>query len=133
MSGAHAVLPIVTGLPFALAGGIAVVASLQTLYERAFDLEHRGWRDLPRYFAYVGSLLGALIAEGSVSGSVRRAAGPVAQAALAFVVVAVLFAWTMHFLLAGRVPWRRGVRQALVGADRRCRYRLPYLPRGGTG
>ena len=42
------------------------------------------------------------------------AAGPAAQGLLGFVVVTVLFGWTMHFLLAGRVPWRFVVRPALV-------------------
>jgi membrane protein len=115
-SPSHAVVPIATGLLFALAGVIAVVSSLQVLYERAFAQEHRGWRDFPRYFAYVGILLGVLIAEGSLSGPERRAAGAVVQAVLTFVVVAVFFAWTMHFLLAGRVSWRRVIRPALVTA-----------------
>ena len=115
-SPSHAVVPIATGLLFTLAGVIAVVSSLQVLYERAFAQEHRGWRDLPRYFAYVGILLAVLIAEGSVSGPERRAAGPVVQAVLTFVVVAIFFAWTMHFLLAGRVSWRRVIRPSLVTA-----------------
>ncbi len=112
----HAVVPIATGLLFTLAGVIAVVSSLQVLYERAFEQEHRGWRDVPRYFVYVAILLGVLVAEGSVSGSERRAAGAVGQALLSFVVVAIFFAWTMHFLLAGRVPWRRVIAPAVITA-----------------
>jgi membrane protein len=111
----HAVVPIVTGLLFALAGVIAVVASVQVLYERVFNLEPRGWRDLPRYLAWVGIVLAALIAEGSVSGT-ERLAGPVVQALVTFVLVAIFFAWTIHFLLDGRVPWRRVIRPALVTA-----------------
>ena len=93
-----------------------VVSSLQVLYERAFDQEHRGWRDLPRYLAYVGILFGVLIVEGSISGSERRAAGTVGQALLTFVVVTIFFGWTMHFLLAGRVTWRLVIRPALFTA-----------------
>jgi len=115
-SPSHAVVPIATGLLFAFAGVIAVVSSLQVLYERVFDQQHRGWREIPRYFAYVGILLGVLIAEGSISGPERRAAGPVGQALLTFVVVAIFFAWTKHFLLGGRVPWRRVLRPALLTA-----------------
>ena len=115
-SPSHALVPIVTGLLFTLVGVISVVASLQLLYERAFDLEHRGWRDLPRYIAYVGILFGVLIVEGSISGSERRAAGTVGQALLTFVVVTVFFGWTMHFLLAGRVTWRLVIRPALFTA-----------------
>jgi membrane protein len=111
----HAVVPIVTGLLFALAGVIAVVASVQVLYERVFNLEPRGWRDLPRYLAWIGIVLAVLIAEGSVSGT-ERLAGPVVQALVTFVLVAIFFAWTIHFLLDGRVPWRRVTRPALVTA-----------------
>jgi membrane protein len=33
---------------------------------------------------------------------------------LELVVVTIFFAWTIHFLLAGRVPWRAVIRPALV-------------------
>src|SRR5947209_19751475 len=55
-SPSHAVVPIATGLLFAFAGVIAVVSSLQVLYERVFDQQHRGWRELPRYFLSFGIL-----------------------------------------------------------------------------
>jgi hypothetical protein len=32
---------------------------------------------------------------------------------MTFVVATVFFAWTMHFLLDGRVPWRLFIRPAL--------------------
>jgi hypothetical protein len=50
-SPSHAVVPIVTGLLFAFAGIVSVVASLQVVYERLFEQKHRGWRDFPRYVA----------------------------------------------------------------------------------
>jgi membrane protein len=112
----HAVVPIVTGLLFSFAGIVAVVASLQVVYERLFDLERRGWRDLPRYVVWAAVLLGVLILEGAVSKPERTAAGPVAEAILGFVLVAIFFFWTMHFLMDGRVPWHRLLRPALVTA-----------------
>ncbi len=115
-SPSHAVLAIVTGLLVSFAGIVSVVASLQVVYERLFGKEHRGWRDLPRYVGWVVVLAGVLILEGSVSKPERSAVGPVGQAILGFAVVAVFFFWTMHFLLAGRVRWRRLVRPALVTA-----------------
>ncbi|HUO71653.1 MAG TPA: hypothetical protein VMU39_12840 [Solirubrobacteraceae bacterium] len=51
-------MPIVTGLLFSFAGRVAVVASLQVVYERLFDQEHRGWRDLPRYVVWAVVVLG---------------------------------------------------------------------------
>jgi len=113
---AHAVEPILTGLIFSFAGIIAVVGSLQVIYERVFDQEHRGWRDLPRFVVWVGVLLGALIAEVVIGKPVRTAAGPEVHALLSFVVVAIFFVWTTRFLLAGRVPWHLLIRPALVTA-----------------
>jgi membrane protein len=110
----HELVPIATGLIFSFAGIVAVVASLQVVYERLFEQEHRGWRDLPRYIVWVGVLLAVLVGEGSIDRSERGAFGPVVQALLTFVLVTIFFAWTMHFLLDGRVPWRRVVRPALV-------------------
>lgn len=115
-SPSHAFLPIVTGLLIAFAGIVAVVASLQVVYERLFDQEHRGWRDLPRYVAWVAIVLALLIADGFVNRPERRAAGPVVQALTTFLVATVFFAWTMHFLLDGRVPWRLFIRPAVLTA-----------------
>jgi membrane protein len=110
---AHAVFAIVTGLLFAFAGIVSVVNSLQKVYERVFDQDKRGWRDFPRYVIWVAVLLGLLIAEGSVSGA-ERAIGQVVQAFATFALATIFFGWTMHFLLAGKVPWRHLVRPALV-------------------
>ena len=115
-SPSHAVVPVVTGLLFSFAGVIAVAASLQVVYERLFDQEHRGWRDLPRYVVWVVVVLGLLAAEGIIDHPERRAAGPVVQALLTFAIAAIFFFWTMHFLLDGRVPWHRLLRPALVTA-----------------
>lgn len=110
---AHATIAILTGLLFSFAGSIAVVSSLQLLYERVFDQQHRA-RDFLRLVTWVGVFLLAAIAEVVVGGPVRKAAGPVVQGLFGFVVVTVLFGWTMHFLLAGRVTWRSVTRPALV-------------------
>jgi membrane protein len=115
-SPAHAVVPIVTGLLFTFVGVIAVVGSLGALYERAFEVEHRGWRELPRYLALVAVLFGVLVFDSLISGPERRAAGPLVEALVTFVVVAIAFTWTIHFLLGGRVPWRRVLRPALLTA-----------------
>jgi membrane protein len=112
----HAFVPIVTGLLFSLAGILAVIASLQVIYERLFGQEHRGWRDLPRYLVWLAVVLGALVIDGAINKPERAAVGAVGEAILGFVLVAVFFFWTMHFLLAGRVPWRHLVRPALVTA-----------------
>ncbi|HEY2201727.1 MAG TPA: YhjD/YihY/BrkB family envelope integrity protein [Solirubrobacteraceae bacterium] len=110
----HAVIPILTGLLFSLAGAIAVVQSLQVLYERIFEQQPRGWRDLPRVFVWLVVLLGFLVLEAIIGHAVRTAVGPVVGRAVSFVLVTLFFGWTIHFLLAGRVRWRLVVEPALV-------------------
>jgi membrane protein len=110
----HDVLAIATGLLFSVAGVISVVASLQVIYERLFEQKHRGWRDLPRYLVWTAVLLALLLADGSSDRPLRADVGPVVRGVLIFAVVSIFFAWTMHFLLAGRVSWRATVRPALV-------------------
>jgi membrane protein len=111
---AHATIAVLIGLLVSFAGIIAVVSSLEVLYERVFRQPHRGRRDLPRLVIWVGVFFAAAIAEGVLGGPVHEAAGPIAKGVLDFVVVTGFFAWTMHFLLAGRVPWRSVIRPALV-------------------
>lgn len=112
----HAVEPIVTGLLFTFVGVVFVVRSLQVVYARVFELEPRGWRDLPRLVAWVGVLLGALIAEAIINQPVRTAVGPIAEGLLSFVGVTIFLAWTIHFLLAWWASWRRVIRPALATA-----------------
>jgi membrane protein len=115
-SPSHDVFAILTGLLFSLAGVIAVVGSLQVVYERAFDQPPRGWRDLPRRLVWVAVLLVVLIIDGAVNKPEHHAAGPVVEALVGFVAAVLFFGWTMHFLLDGRVPWRCLIRPALLTA-----------------
>ena len=110
------VVPILTGLLFTFAGTLTVVHSIQVLYERAFDQEPRGWRDIPRFVVWVVVLLGALVVEGTISHPVRTTTGPVIEGLLRFFGALLFFWWTMHFLLAGRASWHALIRPALVTA-----------------
>jgi membrane protein len=112
----HDVVAILTGLLFSFAGVIAVVGSLQVVYERAFEQPHRGWRDLPRQLVWVAVLLAVLILDAAITSPEHHAAGAVGEAILGFVAAALFFGWTMHFLLDGRVPWRSLVRPAVLTA-----------------
>jgi membrane protein len=115
-SPSHAFFPVATGLLFSFAGIVAVVASLQVIYERLFGLEHRRWRGFPRYVAWIAVVLGVLVVEGIVDKPERKAAGPVVEGITTLVAATIFFAWTMHFLMAGRVPWRAVIRPAVVTA-----------------
>jgi membrane protein len=115
-SPAHPVAEIVTALIFAAGGTIAVAGSLQVIYERAFGLEHRGWKDVPRFVTWTGVLFGVLVAESVISHPVHAAVGPVGELLVSYAGVAAFFWWTMHFLLAGRARWRHLVRPAILTA-----------------
>jgi membrane protein len=111
-----AVVPILTGLLFTFIGAISIVHSIQDLYERVFGLEHRGWRDFPRFLVWLAVLLAALTAEGFVSGPVHTVTGPVIEGLIRFLAAMLFVWWTMHFLLAGRMSWRVLIRPASVTA-----------------
>lgn len=113
-SATHSAGPIILGLIFAFAGTVTVASSLQVIYERIFDQDHRGWRDLPRFLVWICVLLGCLIAEGSIDNPLRSAVGSVARGLVSLIGVTIFFWWTMHFLLAGRVRWRSLLRPAFV-------------------
>lgn len=115
-SPSHSFVSIATGLIVTFAGTIALVATLQLLYERVFEQEHRGWRNAPRNLVWLAALLGVLVLQGSVDHQVRRAIGPVLETLISLVALTIFFAWTMHFLLAGRTPWRIVIWPALVTA-----------------
>jgi len=62
----------------------------------------------------VAVLFGALIAIGSYDNPLRSGVGPLVRGVVTFAVPIVFFWWTMHFLLAGRVPWRELIRAAFL-------------------
>jgi membrane protein len=97
-----------TSLLFVAAGTLAVASSLQQIYEKAFRQGHRGMRDMYRLPIWIGVLCAAVAFESVVGRPVRNApAGAVLAELVTFAVMTPFFLWTMHFLLAGRVPWRK--------------------------
>ncbi|MFL5824179.1 MAG: YhjD/YihY/BrkB family envelope integrity protein [Solirubrobacteraceae bacterium] len=110
---AHGVGAILTGFLFCFTGVVAVVSSLTLIYERIFGQEPRGWHNLPRGILWIAALFALLAFDGLTNHS-ERAAGHVVLDLVGLVTTTLFFWWSLHFLLAGRVPWRRLVRPALV-------------------
>jgi membrane protein len=110
----HAFVPIATGLIIGIVGSLAVVSSLTVIYERVYDPEPRGWRNLLRSIVWMIGLIVALVVEAFISGPVRTALGEVVQRILTMAGAGIFFWWTMHLLLGGRVPARRLLRPAIV-------------------
>jgi membrane protein len=104
-----------TSLVFVTFGTLAMAGSLQQVYEKVFHQDHLGVRGLYRLLVWVAALCVAMIVEGAVARPVRNFYAGVGLAQLAtFAILTPFFWWTMHFLLAGRVPWRRLLPSAIA-------------------
>lgn len=111
---AHGVEAILTGFLFSFTGVIAVVSSLQLIYERIFGQEPRGWRNLPRGVIWIVVLLALLVVDAIINRPIRRGAGTVVLDLVELVTTSLFLWWTLRFLLADRVAWRRLARPALT-------------------
>jgi membrane protein len=94
---------------FAIAGATAV----QQLYERIFELDSRGARDLLRRAIWAALVVGWSFLVSLVGPSVR-AGGPVLVAFAVLVAFTGFWWFAMRFLLSGRVAWGRLFPCALV-------------------
>ena len=104
-----------TSLVFLIAGMLAVVSSLQQIYETVFRQDHRGLRDLYRLLTWIVVLGVVMVAESLAERPVSAVAGSGRLAPLVTVaIMAPFFWWTMHFLLAGRIRWRMLLPSAII-------------------
>jgi len=95
-------------LLFMVVGTLTVVAALQEIYEKVFEQPRRGLRDLPRYVVWFVAMCAVFGVTSSVGNGLHGLpAGALMLELLALAVFTPFVWWTMHFLLAGRVPWRR--------------------------
>jgi membrane protein len=92
---------------FFVLGGIAAATGLQEIYERAFEVPHRGMKDIPRRLAWLAVLIGTSLLTGRAGPGLRHAGGPVLLAAVGLVWVTGFWWLTMWILLAGRIPGRK--------------------------
>jgi membrane protein len=105
-----------TSLIFLVFGMVAVAGSLQQIYEKVFGQDHHGgWRDLWRLLTWIVGLGVVVVAESLAERPVSAVAGGGWLAPLVTAgIMTPFFWWTMHFLLAGRVPWRTLLPSAIV-------------------
>jgi membrane protein len=105
-----------TSLVFLVAGMVAVASSLQQIYEKIFRQDrHGGWRDLWRLLTWIAVLGVAVVAESLAERPVSRVpAGGWLAPLVTVAIMTPFFWWTMHFLLAGRVPWRKLLPSAII-------------------
>jgi membrane protein len=86
-------------------GGVAAATAIQQLYERAFEVDSRGMKDMPRRLIWLAVLVGASALGGWVGPSVRNAGGPVLLGVLGLIVLTAFWWFTLWLLLGGRIPW----------------------------
>lgn len=104
----------VLSLVFVFAGTVAVASSLRQTYEKTFGADHQA-RAALRPLLWVGALCGVVAVESLVGRAARLLPlGSIAAAVASLAIFTPFFWWTMHFLLSGRVPWRRLVYPAGV-------------------
>ncbi len=91
-----------------LAGTIAAARTVQGMYEGVFKLPHLPNRlNFVRLFAWVVVVALAVAGMAAFNRPVDAGiAGKALGAALDFVVLFLIFAWSIHFLLGGRLRWR---------------------------
>ena len=95
-----------TAWVFFILGGVAAATAIQELYERAFELDRRGARDMFRRLIWLAVLVGCAALAGLAGPGLLGAGGPVLLAVIGLVVLTGFWWFTMWFLLAGRVSWR---------------------------
>ncbi|WP_051871261.1 YhjD/YihY/BrkB family envelope integrity protein [Streptomyces sclerotialus] len=101
------------GVLVTLVSATAFVRALQRLCERAWHLPHAKVRiAVWRWFVWLLVWTAALVCQGMLRGGLG--AGPAPGVALQVLVAVLLWWWTQHLLLAGRVGWRPLLPGALV-------------------
>jgi membrane protein len=87
-------------------GGVAAATAIQQLYERAFEVDSRGMKDMPRRLIWLAVLVGAAAVGGWVGPSVRKAGGPVLLGVVGLIILIAFWWFTLRLLLGGRIAWR---------------------------
>jgi membrane protein len=101
---------------FFILGGIAAATAIQQLYERAFDLESRGMKDMVRRLLWLGVLVGCSALAGWLGPGLRDHGGPVLLGLIGLGGLTAFWWFTLWFLLAGRRSWRDLFPSALATA-----------------
>jgi membrane protein len=100
---------------FIITGTIAVASSLQQIYEKAFHLGRGGRRGLLRLPVWIVGLCLTVSLESLAVRPARHFGGGVGLVAVVtFVMMTLFFWWTIHFLLGGRISWRRLLPSAMA-------------------
>jgi membrane protein len=106
-SGAGAVSQSIIGVIFVLAGGDSVASTLQDWYGRVFGEDIPTWRGTGRRFWWLGGVVGFIALQFVIGRHLGPAAGTVLTGFVQFMLAVLFWWWSLHGLLAARVPWRK--------------------------
>ena len=95
-----------TAWVFFILGGVAAATAIQELYERAFEVDARGLKDMPRRLIWLVVLVACIALAGWAGPPLRHAGGPVLLGVIGLILFTAFWWFTMWFLLAGRITWR---------------------------
>src|SRR5215469_2493715 len=84
---------------FFILGGIAAATAIQQLYERAFDVESRGLKDMLQRLVWLAVLVGASALAGWAGPSLHDAGGPVLLGLIGLGALTAFWWFTLWFLL----------------------------------
>jgi membrane protein len=106
-SGAGAASQSIIGIIFVLVGGDGVASTLQDWYGKVFGESIPAWRGMGRRFWWLGGVVGFLALQFVIGRHLRLFAGSALTAFAQFLLAVLFWWWTLHCLLASRLPWRR--------------------------
>jgi membrane protein len=104
----HATSGQLSGLSYVLfiVGGIAAATAVQDLYEAAFELKSRGFKDTWRRALWLALVFAGGFFVAWFGKPVRDSGGPALLAGVGLLYFTGFWWFTMWFLLGGRVSWR---------------------------
>jgi membrane protein len=106
-SGTGAVSQSIIGVIFVLAGGDSVASTLQDWYGRVFGEDVPTWRGIGRRFWWLSGVVGFIALQFVIGRHLGPAAGTVLTGFVQFILAVLFWWWSLHGLLAARVPWRK--------------------------
>jgi membrane protein len=101
---------------FFVLGGVAAATAVQGLYERAFDLEARGMKDIIRRLIWLAVLVGSSVLAGWAGPYLHHHGGPLLLAILGLAALTGFWWFSLWLLLGGRIPWRNLFPSAMATA-----------------
>jgi membrane protein len=91
---------------FFILGGVAAATAIQQLYERAFELEARGMKDMLRRLIWLAVLVGSSALAGWAGPSLHHVGGPVLLGLIGLMGLTGFWWFSLWLLLGGRIPWK---------------------------